>query len=116
MRVVEEIALDPPGLVIDLLPHPPRFNVDLPPIKFQRTKTGFGSTSAASTRRIIRRSCRPGLSLTVKNFLSIKGHREVVHILHDFVDLPLAQLELLNRLRHVGKIVFRKHHWPFSEE
>src|SRR5581483_12112975 len=110
MRVVEEVALDAPGLIVDLLPHRARLNVDLPAVELQRAKTGFGSASATGcTRGIVGRGGRPGLALSVKYLLSVEGHGKVVHILHDFIDLPLAEVKLLKSLRHIGKVLFGDH-------
>ena len=74
MRVVEEVALDAPGLVIDLLPHRARLHIDLPSVEFQRTEARFRRTAAAAARCIIGRSGRPGISFAIENFFSVEGH------------------------------------------
>ena len=57
VRVIEEIALDAPGFVIDLLPHGAGLNVDFPSIEFERTKARLGR--ARSGRTIVNRSGGP---------------------------------------------------------
>ena len=103
MRIVEEVALDPPGLVINLLPHRARLNIDFPAIEFERTGSRLRRTAAS--RSVIGRGCRPGVTFPVENLLAIKRDSEVVDVFDGLIDLALGQIELLERLRDVREIV-----------
>src|SRR5208337_1166914 len=41
VRIVEEVALNPPSLVIDLLPHGAGLDIHLPAVQFERADAGF---------------------------------------------------------------------------
>src|SRR5258708_1225193 len=81
VRVVEEVALDAPGFVVDLLPHGTGLDVDFPSVEFEWTETGLGRGCAAGTTTIIGGRGRPGVALAVKNFLAVEGDGEVIDVL-----------------------------------
>ena len=114
VRVVEEIALDAPGLVVDLLPHGARLDVDFPSVELEWTEAGLGRTCAGGT--IVGRRCGPGIAFAVENFFAIEGNGEVVDVVHELVDLALAEIELLESLIHIGIVVFGDDQGGFGEE
>src|SRR5215469_15220493 len=112
-RIVEEVALDPPRLVINLLPHGAWLNVNLPVVELERTESRLGRASAWP---VIRRCSGPGVALAIENLLAIERDREVVDVFKDLIDFALAQIELLDGLAHVRLVVFRNHQRPFREK
>src|SRR5690349_23802891 len=98
MRIVEEVAFDAPSLVVDLFPDGTRLDIDFPVIELQRTESRFRRTASASSWRVIGRRSRPGVTLAIEDLFAIEGDRVVVHIFQNFVDLPFAEVELLNSL------------------
>ena len=117
MRVVEEIAFDAPGLVVNLLPHGAGLDVDFPAVKFERTETGLGrgSGAGAATAIVRRRGC-PRLALAVENLFAIEGDSKVVDFFQQLVDLALAQVEFLDRLIYIRLVFFSDDLRTFGEE
>src|SRR5579862_4273613 len=70
VRVIEEVTLNAPRLVVNLLPHRARLDINLPAVKLQRTETWFWRPRAAGA--VVWRGRRPGIALAIKNFLAIE--------------------------------------------
>src|SRR5437868_4172961 len=94
VRVVEEIALNPPSLAIDLFPHGLRIDVHLHGLKLKWTFARFWFTRLA--RRLIRGRDPKLLAFFVEQLRTVRRELEVAHVIHELVDLALAQVELLN--------------------
>src|ERR1700721_4035786 len=106
MRIVEEVTFDAPGFIVDLLPHRTGLDGDFPAIKFEWTEPGLGRRCpTCAGRTVIGRRGRPGIALAVENFLTIERDGEIVNLFDQFVDLALAQIELLNVFFVFGYVV-----------
>src|SRR5208282_1091540 len=76
VRIVEKIAFDAPGLVVDLFPHSAGLDVDFPAIELERAETGLGRATAAGS--VVDGRSDPGVALAVENFFAVEGNGEVV--------------------------------------
>ena len=74
--VVEEVALDAPGLAILLPPHLARLDVDQQRIQLERTLPRLRFATARG--RLFRARHHPLLAFAVEQFLTVERHREVV--------------------------------------
>ena len=81
VRVIEEITLNAPRLVVDLLPHGSWLDVDFPSVEFEWSKAGLGGRAARSGA-IIDRGGGPGIPLAVENLFAIEGDGEIVDLFH----------------------------------
>src|SRR5205823_11126144 len=104
-RVIEEIAFDPPGLPVDLLPLGAGINPYLDVLELHGSLTRLDRTGAlAGFRRpcLARlpaggRGCQePFVSRLVKHLLAVVRDNKAAHAVQQFVGLALAEIELVN--------------------
>src|SRR5260370_34828777 len=85
-RIIKEIALDAPNLVVHLVPFGARINEDLHLIQFKR--------AVARLWRGFRFGDEPSLSLAVQNFFAIRGNTNSIDSAEECLGLPSRQIKL----------------------
>jgi len=83
--VVQEVALDPPGLAIHLPPLRLRIDADLQTVQGQHPVAGLGWRP--------RRDDEPALALIVKQLLAVVGDTEGGDVFDEPLGLALVQVE-----------------------
>src|SRR6185503_4405970 len=87
IRVVEEVALDTPRLVVHLFPLSPGIDIDLHVLGFDLSFTGL--------HRLRRGSDEPVVALTEEHLLSVGGEIKRANTVEDFFKLALLHVELM---------------------
>src|SRR6267154_545502 len=93
MRVVQEVALDAPYLVVHLVPFGARVNVNLHLVELQSAVTRLYYYGRARDK--------PSRPLAVKHFFAIGGNCESVDPADERLGLPRCEIEFRNRDRSV---------------
>ena len=108
VRVIEEVALNAPGLVVHLAPRRTRLEQHLPAVELQRPIAGLQwCASSAAAGSLVGCHGRPLLTLAVEDFRAVAREGKVVDLIEELVGLTLLQVELVEHLRQVRLHVLR---------